>query len=65
MRIRVRKREGIWNGKNKCKKKIHVAKRLIGYVVKSNGKPFSMSSEITRMRRLERSKTWCIELVKL
>ena len=35
---------------------MHVAKRLIGYVVKSNGKPFSMSSEITRMRRLERLK---------
>ena len=47
------------------KEKIYVAKRLIGYVVKSNGKPFSMSSEITRTRRLERIKTWCIELVKL
>ena len=50
---------------NMTEKKIHVAKRLIGYVVKSNGKPFLMSSEITKTRRLERIKTWCIELVKL
>ena len=38
------------------KEKIYVAKRLIGYVVKSNGKPFSMSSEITKREHLKELK---------
>ena len=37
-------------------KEIHVAKRLIGYVVKSNGKPFSMSSEIKEQEDLKELK---------
>ena len=52
-KIGIRKREWIWNGKNKCKKKIHVAKGLIGYVVKSNGKPF-----FNELRNNKSEKTW-------